>query len=270
MFRLSEAFGAWRVVDRDGGRVYDFAPLQGDTIEEDLAQRDFTVNAMARPRGGRRADRPARRPRGPRGADAAGARAGGLRERPAAPAAPGALRRRAGLRARRRDRAAHRATRRRAWRRPPASACSPSCAGSSSRRRAATGSRWPTGSACSRAVLPELADLHDVEQSHYHHLDVYGHTLEVLERLIELERRRPSRRRCASVLDEPLADELTRGAGAPLRRAPPRHRQAGHARRARGRPRDVHRPRPARRGDGARDLPPAAHERAAQPLPRGG
>ena len=39
------------------------------------------------------------------------------------------------------------------------------------------------------AVLPELADLHDVEQSHYHHKDVYGHTLEVLERLIELEAR---------------------------------------------------------------------------------
>ena len=36
-----------------------------------------------------------------------------------------------------------------------------------------------------RAVLPELADLHDVEQSLYHHLDVYGHTIEVLERLIE-------------------------------------------------------------------------------------
>ena len=32
------------------------------------------------------------------------------------------------------------------------------------------------------AVLPELSDLHDVEQSHYHHKDVYGHTLEVLER----------------------------------------------------------------------------------------
>jgi hypothetical protein len=29
--------------------VYDFARLQGETIEEDLAQRDFTVNAMARP-----------------------------------------------------------------------------------------------------------------------------------------------------------------------------------------------------------------------------
>ena len=35
VFRLSEAFGAWRVVDRDRGRVYDFAPLQG-AIEEDL------------------------------------------------------------------------------------------------------------------------------------------------------------------------------------------------------------------------------------------
>jgi poly(A) polymerase len=37
------------VVDRRAGRVYDFAPLQGETIEEDLAQRDFSVNAMARP-----------------------------------------------------------------------------------------------------------------------------------------------------------------------------------------------------------------------------
>src|SRR3954447_17708801 len=52
VFRLSEAFGAWRVVDRRGGRVYDFARLQGESIEEDLAKRDFTINAMARPRGG--------------------------------------------------------------------------------------------------------------------------------------------------------------------------------------------------------------------------
>ena len=52
VFRLSEAFGAWRVVHRRDGRIYDFAPLQGETIEDDLAQRDFTVNAMARPRQG--------------------------------------------------------------------------------------------------------------------------------------------------------------------------------------------------------------------------
>ena len=36
---------------RRGGRVYDFARLQGETIEEDLAKRDFTVNAMAQAEG---------------------------------------------------------------------------------------------------------------------------------------------------------------------------------------------------------------------------
>jgi poly(A) polymerase len=60
-----------------------------------------------------------------------------------------------------------------------------------------------------RAVLPELADLHEVEQSRYHHLDVYGHTMEVFERLIELQRDATGELR--EVLDEPLADELTRG-----------------------------------------------------------
>jgi putative nucleotidyltransferase with HDIG domain len=60
-----------------------------------------------------------------------------------------------------------------------------------------------------RAVLPELADLREVEQSQYHHLDVYGHTMEVFERLVELEREATGELR--EVLDEPLADELTRG-----------------------------------------------------------
>jgi putative nucleotidyltransferase with HDIG domain len=60
-----------------------------------------------------------------------------------------------------------------------------------------------------RAVLPELAALHDVEQSHYHHKDVYGHTLEVLEHVIELEAEAGGDLR--ELLDEPLADELTRG-----------------------------------------------------------
>ncbi len=47
VFPLSEAFGAWRVIDRRAGLTYDLSPLQGETIEADLAQRDFSVNAMA-------------------------------------------------------------------------------------------------------------------------------------------------------------------------------------------------------------------------------
>ncbi len=48
VFPLSERHGAWRVAFRDGETV-DFTPLHGETIEDDLATRDFTVNAMARP-----------------------------------------------------------------------------------------------------------------------------------------------------------------------------------------------------------------------------
>jgi hypothetical protein len=51
VFPLSERHGAWRVAFRDG-RTVDFTPLHGETIEEDLASRDFTVNALARPLGG--------------------------------------------------------------------------------------------------------------------------------------------------------------------------------------------------------------------------
>ena len=49
VFPLSERFGAWRAIDRASGRTYDVSELQGETIEDDLSRRDFTVNAMARP-----------------------------------------------------------------------------------------------------------------------------------------------------------------------------------------------------------------------------
>ena len=49
-FPLSERHGAWRVAFADG-RTVDFTPLRG-TIEGDLATRDFTVNAIARPLAG--------------------------------------------------------------------------------------------------------------------------------------------------------------------------------------------------------------------------
>jgi tRNA nucleotidyltransferase/poly(A) polymerase len=51
-FRLSRAFGAWRV---QGGRLpfaVDLTPLQGGTLEEDLGRRDLTVNALAVPAAG--------------------------------------------------------------------------------------------------------------------------------------------------------------------------------------------------------------------------
>lgn len=48
-FPLSERHGAWRVVHDD--RTVDFTPLPG-TIEEDLATRDFTMNAVALPLAG--------------------------------------------------------------------------------------------------------------------------------------------------------------------------------------------------------------------------
>ena len=65
-------------------------------------------------------------------------------------------------------------------------------------------------------VLPELAALHGVEQNPNHHLDVHGHTIEVLRRLLEVEgdlerytgESAPALR---ELLAEPLADELSRG-----------------------------------------------------------
>ena len=48
VFPLSARHGAWRVAFRAGSTV-DFTPLHGETIEDDLASRDFAVNAMARP-----------------------------------------------------------------------------------------------------------------------------------------------------------------------------------------------------------------------------
>ena len=49
-FALSERHGAWRVALEDG-RTVDFTPLPA-SIEDDLATRDFTINAIARPLAG--------------------------------------------------------------------------------------------------------------------------------------------------------------------------------------------------------------------------
>src|SRR5437870_1819383 len=49
-FPLSERHGAWRVA-LDGARTVDFTPL-GGPLEDDLASRDFTINAIAVPLAG--------------------------------------------------------------------------------------------------------------------------------------------------------------------------------------------------------------------------
>jgi poly(A) polymerase len=64
-------------------------------------------------------------------------------------------------------------------------------------------------------VLPEVAALHGVAQNPNHHLDVHGHTIEVLSNLLEVERdlgryAGDAAAEVQSVLDEPLADEMTR------------------------------------------------------------
>jgi poly(A) polymerase len=208
VFKLSEAFGAWRVVDRRSGHVYDFAPLQGATIEDDLRKRDFTVNAMARPReGGDLID-----PLGGRAdIESRILRVIGPEAYESDPLRPLRLARFAAELGFTPDAETERLTAATAQRVPEASGERVFA----ELRRLVLAPGAVHGLALAdrlgllHAVLPELADLHDVEQSHYHHTDVYGHTLEVLERLIELEAEVEGELR--EVLDEPLADELTRG-----------------------------------------------------------
>ena len=51
-FRLSGAFGAWRVVGPEHSWHVDLVVLRDGDIRADLAARDFTVNAMAEPLAG--------------------------------------------------------------------------------------------------------------------------------------------------------------------------------------------------------------------------
>jgi putative nucleotidyltransferase with HDIG domain len=208
VFRLSEDFGAWRVVDRRTGRVYDFAPLQGETIEDDLRMRDFTVNAMARPTEGGELIDPLG---GQADVESRTLRVLGPEAYDNDPLRPLRLARLAAELGFSPDPETERLTAAAAPRVPEASGERVFA----ELRRLVLAPGAVEGLALAdrlgliHAVLPELSDLHDVEQSHYHHKDVYGHTLEVLERLIELERDADGDLR--EVLDEPLADELTRG-----------------------------------------------------------
>jgi poly(A) polymerase len=214
-FELSAEFGTWRVVAGDRGWQVDVTVLRGDTIDADLAARDFTIGAVAVPLSGgepldpfggladleRRILRvvgensfgedPLRLLRAPR--LAAGL---GLEIDPATVALARAA---------------------------AARAADPAGERQLTELRQLLGGPGPLRALAlldelglTAVVLPELEGLREVEQGPNHHLDVYGHTLAVLEHTLEVEAdlERFAGERAAEVaelLSEPLADEMSRG-----------------------------------------------------------
>jgi poly(A) polymerase len=216
-FELSEAFRTWRVVAHDRSWQLDLLSLEGETIEQDLARRDLTVNAIASELGGEGYVDPF----------------GGqedLRARRLRLVAPDAFARDP-LRTLRLSRlaceldfgvdpetlaAAKRST-------PALSAVAPERVFTELRRvvaadHALEGLELMDATGATEAVLPELAALRGVEQSRFHHLDVFEHTRAVLAQTIELERKPelvcagPAQAEALlELLATPLANEMTRG-----------------------------------------------------------
>jgi tRNA nucleotidyltransferase/poly(A) polymerase len=213
VFPLSEEFGAWRVIAAKGF-ICDVSPLHGESIEEDLAKRDFSANAMAVP-----LDRQELLdPWGGRDDLEAGVlRVLGEQAYRDDPLRPLRLARLATELSLEPDAETERLTRAYAQRVPETS---PERVWAELRRlvtadRVLDGLGLADRLGLTDAVLPELANLRGVEQSHFHHLDVHGHTLEVLRQQIGLETDLdrvfgPLAPRLRGVLEEPLSDELTR------------------------------------------------------------
>lgn len=193
-FSLSDRFGGYRVTAAGGVQV-DVMPLHPDGLNADLARRDLTVNALALPLGAASRwpefDRSALVDRGG-GLDDLGGRV--LRVCGPASMADDPLR---VLRIARAiagapwtvDGATLRLAR----------AAAPELSGVAGERigaelRGTLGGARPLAGLAAlgdlgglAAVLPEVAALDGVEQSAYHHLDVGGHTREVLQYTAQLE-----------------------------------------------------------------------------------
>jgi putative nucleotidyltransferase with HDIG domain len=213
-FELSSEFRTWRVAGPGGRNQVDVTALRGDGIEDDLAERDFTIGAVAVPVAGGEPIDPF----------------GGLADldrrllRAVAEASfesdPLRLLRAArltaelGLEIEPRTVALARAA--------SARAADPAGERQLAELRQLLGGPDPL---CGLAlldelgltpvVLPEVEGLRGVEQGPNHHLDVLGHTLAVLEHTLEVERDldRFAGERAAEVaalLAEPLADETSR------------------------------------------------------------
>ena len=153
------------------------------------AARDLTVNAMAEPlAGGERRSTRLRRPGGPRRAAPAAGRAARLRRRSAARAARRPPRARPRVHGRRGRRSRPGASTPPGWRTSRRSAIFAELRRIVGHDDALAGLALLDDLGATAVVLPELDALRGVEQTVYHHLDVHGHTLEVLAEAIALER----------------------------------------------------------------------------------
>jgi tRNA nucleotidyltransferase/poly(A) polymerase len=214
-FPLSDAFGAWRVHGGDLPYTVDITPLQGGSLDADLAKRDLTVNALALPLGGGElvdrhggvADLHSRvlRMVGPTV----------LRDDPVRLVRVARLACQLGF-------AVDPATRLRA--RMDAGEVlrsAPERVAEELRRIARLADAWRGLETLDDlgvlgVLIPELEEGRGLEQTPYHHKDVLGHTLEVVQRVCETLADpsgvfRSSGPRIAETLDAPLADGLTRG-----------------------------------------------------------
>ncbi|MEJ7825023.1 MAG: HD domain-containing protein [Solirubrobacteraceae bacterium] len=215
-FELSDEFGAWRVLSADRRWQADLNPLRGGTLQADLALRDFTINAMARPlAGGERVD--------PHGG-AADLRARRLRTVGPRSFADDPLR---ALRLVRiaaeleLDVDGETADLARAASGAVAGVAQERVFAELKRILAVDGLATALGRmdaiGVTAAILPELDAQHGVAQNRYHHADVHDHTIEVLQRLVVLQADPAGvlgDEHAAAVrelLAEPLADDLDRG-----------------------------------------------------------
>ena len=217
-FELSAEFGSWRALEGPGGSWHlDVSRLRGPEIEADLAQRDFAANAIAIPLAdlsgapidpsGGLADIEARRLRAVSKRTFADDPLRILRAARLAVALGFEL-----------DAATAELARLCAGR-----AGEPAGERQFAELRLLVTSLDPVRGLAlldelggTAGPLPELAALHGVDQNPNHHLDAHGHTIEVLANLLAVERdleryAGDAAAEVASLLAEPLADELTRG-----------------------------------------------------------
>jgi poly(A) polymerase len=213
-FELSAEFGTWRVVSPRRGWQIDVTALRGEAIESDLAERDFTIGAVAAPlAGGELLDPYAGL------ADLSEKRLRAVGEEsflsdPLRLLRAARLAAELDLELEARTVALARAAADRA--------AEPAGERQLAELRQLVGGPDPLRGVSllgelgiTPFVLPELETLRGVEQGPNHHLDVYDHTIAVLEHTLEVERdlERFAGERAAEVaalLDEPLADEVTR------------------------------------------------------------